>query len=168
MEALGMNGMYNIGDVVLGNWTLSQLVGEGSYGRVFEARREDFGMSYIAAIKIITIPKNDAEIVSVRAEGMDEESLTGYFRSIVEEIVREFALMSKLKGTANVVSYEDHTVVPHFNGIGWDIIIRMELLTPLLVHANNSNYTRQTIIKLGIDICRALERHKTGEHFCFR
>jgi hypothetical protein len=47
---------------------------------------------------------------------MDEESVTAYFRSFVEEIVREFELMSRLKGTANVVSYEDHEVVPHEDG----------------------------------------------------
>ncbi len=61
-------------------------------------------------------PQNQSEVKSARAEGMDEESVTAYFRSFVEEIVREFELMSRLKGTANVVSYEDHEVVPHEDG----------------------------------------------------
>ena len=152
-----MNGQYNAGDTVLGNWKLSRLIGEGSFGRVFEAVREDFGTTYKAAIKIITIPQRQSEIKSARAEGMDEKSVNAYFRSFVEEIVREFALMSRLKGTANVVSYEDHTVIPHQGTIGWDIIIRMELLTPLLDHTSTKTFTRQDVIKLGIDICRALE-----------
>ena len=152
-----MNGQYSPGDTVLGNYRLVRLIGEGSYGRVFEARRDDFGVSYIAAIKIITIPKSEAEIRSARAEGMDNESVTAYFRSFVEEIVREFALMSRLKGTANIVSYEDHTVQQHTTGIGWDIIIRMELLTPLLDYSAQQPFTRQTVIQLGMDMCRALE-----------
>ena len=152
-----MNGQYNAGDTVLGNWKLSRLIGEGSFGRVFEAVREDFGTTYKAAIKIITIPQRQSEIKSARAEGMDEKSVNDYFRSFVEEIVREFALMSRLKGTANVVSYEDHTVIPHQGTIGWDIIIRMELLTPLLDHTSTKTFTRQDVTKLGIDICRALE-----------
>jgi serine/threonine protein kinase len=142
---------------VLGNWVLSSVLGEGSFGRVFEAEREDFGISYKAAIKIITIPHSQSEIENARAEGMNEESITSYFRSHVEEIVREFGLMSRLKGTANVVSYEDHTVIKHDNGIGWDIIIRMELLTPLQKHTLDNSFTRRDAIKLGIDICRALE-----------
>ena len=152
-----MNGQFNPGDIVLGNWTLTRLIGEGSFGRVYEAEREDFGMLYKAAIKIITIPQSHGEVISARAEGMSNESVTAYFRSYVEEIVREFALMSRLKGTANVVSYEDHTVVQHKGGIGWDIIIRMELLTPLLQYTLERMFTRHDVIKLGIDLSRALE-----------
>lgn len=152
-----MNGHYSPGDVVLGSWTLVRLIGEGSYGKVFEAEREDFGMTYKAAVKIITIPQSDSEVKNARAEGMDEDSVTSYFRSFVEEIVQEFALMSKLKGTSNVVSYEDHTVIPHKDRVGWDIIIRMELLTPLLDRLQSAAFTREDVIRLGIDICKALE-----------
>jgi len=80
-----------------------------------------------------------------------------YFYSVVEDIVREFAIMAKLKGTANVVSYEDHMVIRHSDGIGWDILIRMELLNPLLPYAYKHPFSRRDIIRLGIDMCRALE-----------
>ena len=55
-----MNGIYAPGDVVLDGWTLRRAIGEGSYGRVFEAVQTDdhFGKTYEAAIKIITIPPN--------------------------------------------------------------------------------------------------------------
>ena len=152
-----MNERYKIGDKVLGSWTLVRLIGEGSFGKVFEARREDFGVSYSAAIKIITIPQSKSEIANARSEGMDDASVTAYFRSFVEDIVQEFALMSRLKGTANVVSYEDHAVISHDDGIGWDIIIRMELLTPLLDYTVDHTLTRKDVIQLGIDLCKALE-----------
>jgi len=152
-----MNTKYKPGDIVLGNWTLVRLIGEGNYGSVFEAEREDFGSVYKSAIKIITIPQNQSEIRSIRSQGMDDESLTAYFQGFVEDIVRESALMSRLKGTPNVVSYEDHSVIKHDGEIGWDIIIRMELLTPLYDYSKSESFTRQTIIKLGVDICSALE-----------
>ena len=155
-----MNGIqsYGPGDVVFGNWTLKRLIGEGSYGRVFEGERKDFGTIYKAAIKIVTIPQSQSEIISARAEGMSDDSITEYFRGFVEEMVREFAIMSRLKGRDNVVSYEDHTVIHHKDeSVGWDIIIRMELLKPLLNYTIERPFTRQDVIKLGIDICRALE-----------
>ena len=151
-----MNGQYNLGDTVLGNWTLKRLIGEGSFGKVYEAEREDFGRVYKSAIKIITIPKSQNEIKSERV-GMSNDDVTAYFHGIVEDIVHEFELMSQLKGTANIVSYEDHVVLRHEDGIGWDIIIRMELLTSLLDYSFERQFTRQDVIKLGIDICRALE-----------
>ena len=152
-----VNGQYKPGDIVLLNWTLKRLIGEGSFGRVFEAERWDFGTAYKSAIKIITIPQNQSEIVSARSEGMDYQSVAVYFGSLVEEIVREFKLMSELKGTSNIVSYEDHAVIKHSTGIGWDILIRMELLMPLLDYTVQQSLTRHDVIKLGMDICRALE-----------
>ena len=77
--------------------------------------------------------------------------------SVVEDIGRECAIMSRLKGTGNIVSYEDHAVLRHPDGIGWDILIRMELLHPLLPYVYQHPMARRDIIKLGIDICKALE-----------
>jgi len=152
-----MNGLYNASDIILGNWKLGELIGQGSFGRVFFATREDFGRVYKAAVKIITIPPSKDEIKSIMADGMDYDSITAYFRNFVEELVGEFALMSNLKGNSNIVSYEDHTVISHTGGIGWDIIIRMELLTPLIDFAQSKPLTEKDVTKLGIDICKALE-----------
>lgn len=152
-----MNGHYGTGDIVLRNWTLVKLIGEGSYGKVYEAAREDFGTTYKAAIKIITIPQSQSEVKNARAEGMDDMSVTAYFRGFVEEIVHELVLMSKLKGNSNIVSYEDHVVVEHQGEIGWDVIIRMELLTPLLDYVQEKTPHQEDVIQLGIDMCKALE-----------
>jgi len=151
-----MNTRYKLGDIVLSNWKLKRLLGEGSYGNVYEAEREDFDTVYKAAIKIITIPKSNSEVMSYRAEGMNEADVTAYFHDVVREIVKEFALMAQLKGTANVVSYEDHTVIQHEGGVGWDIIIRMELLTSLIDYTVEKAFTQRDVVKIGIDMCKAL------------
>ena len=138
-------------------WQNVGLIGEGSFGKVFRIRREEFGRAYEAALKVITIPHNDADIRAAYEEGMDDKSVTEYFRSCVEDIVAEFALMSQLKGNSNIVSYEDHMVVQHEDGIGWDILIRMELLTPLMTYIRNHPLEEEDVIRLGIDISRALK-----------
>lgn len=140
-----------------GSWRITRLIGEGSFGKVFEIEREDFGRTYKAALKAITIPQSESEVKSVLADGMDMQSATTYYKGFVEEVVDEFALMAQLKGNSNIVSYEDHVVIEHKNGIGWDILIRMELLTPLLDYTTERQMSQDDILKLGIDICRALE-----------
>lgn len=151
-----MNGVYKIGDKVLNNWILVSQLGKGNCGTVFEAEREDFGITYKAAIKIISIPQSKSEITSLRSEGMTEEDISEYFMKFVHEIVQEVSIMARLKGNNNVVNYEDHEIVPHDQEIGWDIIIRMELLTPLKLKIKDEKLNRKEVIKLGIDLCNAL------------
>lgn len=152
-----MQKQYRVGSVVFDKWTIKRKIGEGSFGKVFEIQREDFGEVYKAALKVITVPQSQAEVQSAMEEGMTRQQAEEYFYGVVEDIVREFAIMAKLKGTANVVGYKDHAVIRHSDGIGWDILIRMELLNPLLPYAYAHPFARRDIIKLGIDICRALE-----------
>ena len=148
---------YRPGAQVLGDWNIVSCLGEGSYGKVFEIERSEFGQTYRAALKVITVPQSGKELQSVLDEGMTPPQAKQYFYSVVEDIGRECAIMSRLKGTGNIVSYEDHAVLRHPDGIGWDILIRMELLHPLLPYVYEHPMARRDIIKLGIDICKALE-----------
>ena len=148
---------YHPGAQVLGDWNIVSCLGEGSYGKVFEIERSEFGQTYRAALKVITVPQSSAEVRSVISEGMSVSQAEAYFHGIVEELMHEFSIMFKLKGTANVVSCEDLRVLEHPDGIGWDILIRMELLHPLLPYVYEHPMARRDIIKLGIDICKALE-----------
>ena len=43
------------------DWKITNLVGAGSYGAVYRAEKQLDGQTYVCAIKIINIPKNDAE-----------------------------------------------------------------------------------------------------------
>ena len=148
---------YRPGAQVLGDWNIVSCLGEGSYGKVFEIERSEFGQTYRAALKVITVPQSSAEVRSVISEGMSVSQAEAYFHGIVEELMHEFSIMFKLKGTANIVSCEDLRVLEHPDGIGWDILIRMELLHPLLPYVYEHPMARRDIIRLGIDICKALE-----------
>ena len=154
-----MNGNYKPGDTILDNWTLKKVLGHGSFGCVFEAERRDLGSNHVykSAIKIITIPQNNFEAKDLLAEGMSEQSIVDYYRSLAGELENEIAIMYKLKGNSNIVSYEDHRIVPHTGGMGRDIIIRMELLTPLTSFAAEKPMSQAQVVRVGIDICKALE-----------
>lgn len=115
-----------------GKWYFTRELGSGTFGTVFEVERKDFP-DMKSAMKIISIPNSQSEVRSYQEENydLDEQSVTSYFYGFVEEFVKEFQLMSQLRGNSNIVSYEDHDVKKHEDGIGWDIFIRMELLKPM-------------------------------------
>ena len=143
------------------NGTSQSSWGAGSYGKVFEIQRTDAldGTVYRGALKAITIPSSPEELQSVLDEdGLDRQGASSYFRETVVALNREIALMNKVKGHSNIVSYEDHDVIEHTDGIGWDILIRMELLTPISQYFKQfDTIPRQAVLRLGIDLCRALE-----------
>lgn len=140
------------------DWQLIEKIGEGSFGKVYRAKREEVGTTFYSAIKIIRIPQNSSEIDSVKSEiGLDEQSTTSYFKGFVDDCVNEIKMMESLKGTQNIVSVEDYKVVPHENEVGWSIYIRMELLTSFVAHTKDKTLSEKEVIKLGIDICNALE-----------
>lgn len=62
---------YKQYEPIFGAWHITRLIGEGSFGKVFEMEREDFGVTCKAALKAITIPASQSEVRSVMSEGMD-------------------------------------------------------------------------------------------------
>ena len=138
-------------------WHVIRFLGEGSYGKVYEIEREEFGTKIQSALKVISIPKNKNDIKELMTEGMDEESASMYFRGFVEDFVRECQIMSNLKGNSFIVSFEDYKVVEHKDEIGWDILIRMEMLTPFVEYLGSHRLSKDDVLKLGISVCKALE-----------
>ena len=142
-------------DVSWPGWNVTGILGHGSFGKVYAIERDVFGHTEKAALKVISIPQNDGEIEELYNDGYDSESITQRFKSYLQDIVREYSLMSEMKGHTNIVYCDDLRYVQHDDGMGWDIYIKMELLTPLPKILKNG-FSEKLVIKLGLDICNAL------------
>ena len=136
-------------------WETVRLIGRGSFGAVYEIRRNVLGETERAALKMITIPQNPSDIEEMYSEGYDGASITATFQEHLKAIVAEYTLMRKLNGSANVVSCDDVRYVQHEDGIGWDIFIKMELLTPL-TRALPEKIPEEQVLKIARDMCNAL------------
>ena len=147
---------YQTLEPFFGSWHIKRFIGEGSFGKCFEIEKSDISGVYTSAMKIITVPyKNSGNTMGF--DSMSHEEMTHYYKDVAKEVSKEFILMERLKGCTNIVSYEDHEIRDHANGIGCDILIRMELLTPLNTYYTTYPPTEADVIRLGIDMCRALE-----------
>ena len=145
-------------DKLWGVWQLDDLIGEGSYGKVYKAIREEFGTQYHSAVKHIELPQNRSHIRSLYSEGLisDEASARNYYKQITEDLLTEIELMYHLRGNTNIVSYEDHMIVEKTDMPGYDIYIRMELLKSLETIMSERVITESDVVKMGIDICSGL------------
>ena len=137
-------------------WELIEKIGEGSFGKVYKAKRTERGRSFYSAIKIISIPASKGELDSVRSEMNNEQSTREYFRNLVEDCIQEIYTMGHFCGNSHVVSFEDFKVVEYLDEIGWDISIRMEYLTSFMDYCTGKELTEKEVIKLGCDLAMAL------------
>ena len=138
-------------------WEVVEEIGKGAYGEVYKVMRVHHGVTSYAAVKIIPIPQNPSEVVSVRSDGYTAEAAKFYFEGIVADFLKEIRLMVSLKGAPNIVAIEDYDIIEKEDEIGWNIYIRMELLTSLNDYIKKHPMKSKDIIKLGRDICTALE-----------
>lgn len=134
------------------DWKVLKEIGSGSYGSVYLIERKVGDEIIQSAMKIIRLPASESE-----AAQMDPARAAEYYNALGESMLSEIQLMSRLRGDSHIVSYEDHYVVNHDSGIGMDIYIRMEYLTPLTAWMKSRNLSVRDVVRLGIELCNALE-----------
>lgn len=149
--------------VILPGWETVRCIGSGSSGKVYELKKKDeYGGDYSSALKVITVPSTKKEYDEMKSS-MSEFAMRAKLRDKVEEISSEYRLMGSLRGHPNIVNCEDQMIVPHSNDLGWDIYIRMELLTSLPEYVKYNGMPVSEVVRLGTDICSALELCREGD-----
>ena len=145
----------DVRNIAWSEWEIGRLIGRGSFGSVYEIHRDVLGDVEKAALKVISIPQNENDVDELYSDGYDDESITSTFQNHLKNIVAEYSLVRKMNDCANVVHCDDIRYIQHDNGFGWDIYIRMELLTPL-TKALPEDPSEEIIVKIAKDLCAAL------------
>lgn len=135
-------------------WQIVETLGRGAFGEVYRAKREDYGETFYAAVKVVRIPGEESEIRELEDTGIGAKS---YLGNMVNDLVGEIALMHRLKGASHIVSIEDYKIIEKEEGVGWTLYIRMELLTNLNEYKREHPLSEEEVIKLGCHMCDALE-----------
>jgi len=136
-------------------WEVVEKIGTGSFGSVYRIRREILGEEEFAALKVISIPHTSDELEELQSQGYDDATITTHFQRYLEDIVREYSLMRRMKGNTNVVYCDDIRYIQKPDGFGWTIYIKMELLNPLMKNLHRVNSEEQ-VLRLAKDLCNAL------------
>ena len=144
---------------IWGGWTMGKLLGTGSGGKtaVFQLTRDNLTFTEHCAMKVVNIIDEQVSYDEISGEYKE------YYLKRREEMRRaaeaEVNLMHQLKDYYNIVQYYDF----EFNdwqedgSFGTDLLIRMDLLGNLSARMKKEGVTQPEIVKIGIDICTALE-----------
>ena len=122
---LGIEERLRQYEPLFGEWYIRREIGSGGFGRVYCAEyRDAFGGVYTSAIKAIEIIP-DASVVKTEAEILDMAK---------NAYISEIGTLETLHGVSYIMQIHDHDIKEiRENGqvIGYDLIIRMELLDNL-------------------------------------
>ena len=144
-------------------WTAVKLLGRGSFGAVYEIHRNVRGTLEKAAMKVLRVPESNAEVASLQAQGVSGRNTEEYYEALVDGIQNEIRIMQRFVGNSHIVSYEDYAIRKRPDQIGWDLYLRMELLTGLTYYMKSFTLSEQMIVKLGMDIAQGLrDCHNSG------
>ena len=136
-------------------WEKARRIGRGGYGEVYEIHRSLGSHTEKAALKLIRIPADSAEVEMLQRNNYSIASITKRYEQQRDQIVQEYQMMQRLRGNPNIVQCNDIQIDSNPDGFGWQIGIRMELLTPLDRYLGK-NITQQQVIDVGVQICNAL------------
>lgn len=156
--------MYDHQSVKLPNgWETVGIIGQGSFGVVYRAKRTIGTNTEWAAVKHISMPQDRATLDSICAELGTEDyaTINKYLSASLQDMLGEYFQMKSLQGNTNIVACNDIQQIPKENGIGFDVYIWMELLESLSSRIIKGKVDRAETIRVGMGICQALSLLKT-------
>lgn len=115
-------------------WKIERLIGEGSYGEVYELSCRTQGRLYKAALKVVSVFNDEA----------------------AKEAVRECELLAKLRNCSNVVGYGKHMVIDGEVPDEKKVLLIMELMKPFEDIIEEEPLDEEGVIRLAIDVCKGL------------
>ena len=136
-------------------WRVVSRLGHGTYGSVWEIERDVAGDSERGALKVIGVPP-EGEADDSLGLGYDEGTLSATYDERADAVLREYRLMAGLSSHPNVVSCRDFAKIARVGEPGYDVLIRMELLTPLTRWVRGKEIAVRDAARIGRDVARAL------------
>lgn len=139
-------------------WICDGVLGQGSFGTVYRAKRVIGSNTEWAAVKHISVPQNEKALNALCEElgTRDPQTINDYLERDVQDILKEYYLMKELQGNTNIVACNDIQKIEKEGSPGYDIYIWMELLESLSSKIIKGEMHQKETIKMGMDICQAL------------
>lgn len=134
---------------LLGGWTVVRFLGEDGLSRLYEIARE----GERAALRVTALP-DEGRLEELRDQLVDGEHVRRWYGRTVEELTGGYERMRALRDCVGCAGYR---VVERTDRVGWDVLARLELLTPLAAYRRAHPLGRAEIVRLGVGMCRALE-----------
>lgn len=138
------------------DWKIVGKVSEGGIGSVYKVVNDD---GAVCALKYVGISNTKEAVNLLIKKGTikNYQEFNDYYMTVVNCMNNEIEIMKRLNGNPYIVNYYDSLHENRKDGTGTDFYIRMEYVTDIKEHFSSNAIDVNDVVKLGIDICSALE-----------
>ena len=143
-----------------GKWRFDSLLGTGSFGRVYKIVNIN-DPNDMAALKAISIEKHSdllsgEEDFDKTADFFDEFENSHSFEKRLYNAEKEIELLRILNDCKYLVKMDKDYRFDRTDGNGVDLMMQMELLSPVVQYFETNGFSEKELLRLGIHICEAL------------
>lgn len=135
-------------------WYIEEKVAEGNNSIVYKAFCVEDGEKINRAVRVIKFPASNEEI----SRALDSErfsTVSEYLEYAEKTVCENISKMYSFRDNKNIVRFEDYTIVREASC--FYVILLTEYLTPLSDYIKQKRIRHKDVVKLGWDICSALE-----------
>ena len=137
-----------------GGWYIESKIAEGKNSKFYKAYSTDGIEKNYAGLKIVKFPSSEQELSRVIASEM-YSNVDEYLDKLQATVTANMGIMRSLAYHKNIVSVYNFTIIREASC--FYLISLVELLTPLNEYLSFESISKDDVITLGKDICRAME-----------
>lgn len=137
-----------------GVWTVDSKIAEGRFSKVFRVSRIDDGRVRHQCLKTIRFPAGNEELSRVISSGI-YQNVQQYLDEVEKSVRLNMEKMLMLRDNINIVRYDNYEIIKESSC--FYLVILTELLQPLSDYLKVDSAKQNDVIRIGADICCALE-----------
>ena len=128
-------------------WSIDQLLYEGNLANVYAVKNTITDTE--AVVKVISIPKVQSETrSSTSAAGENKDTVSGFFKEVVDVLVTELEKIECLNEIPNVLGYKKFEAFERREELGYDLILLMERKQGLIDYVAERDITNEDIVRI--------------------
>lgn len=148
--------MNTIAESIWPGWKTVRLIEAGQNGELYEIRLDGSDPAETAAVRILSVPQDPKRTAALQRKGYDADRIRQHYQKLTDRFLEDNRRLQALSAHPNLAACQDLRKIPHADGIGWDIVLKMPLPSPL-EDVLPGNYDEDFVIRLGLDLCNGLE-----------
>lgn len=139
---------------LFGSWYVDSKLAEGRNSKVFKIYKTVNGVTKFQALKTVKFPSSDRELSRVIETGKFK-TVNEYLNLLENTVIENMNKMLSLRTNPNIVRFDNFRIVRE-NSCFY-VIMLMELLSPFSDCVKVESITKEQVVKISSDLCRAVD-----------